>query len=47
VVGGKKVNQNGRRKLDSGDRVKVKDGTFAGREGEIKEVLEAIEMLRV
>ena len=28
-------------KFDRGDRVKVKDGTFAGMEGEVKELLEA------
>jgi len=28
-------------KYDRGDRVKVKDGTFAGMEGEVKELLEA------
>ena len=26
-------------KFDKGDRVKVKDGTFAGMEGEVKEIL--------
>ena len=30
-----------------GDRVKVKDGTFAGMEGEVKEMLEAKGMVRV
>jgi membrane protein DedA with SNARE-associated domain len=30
-----------------GDKIKVKDGTFAGMEGEVKEVLEAIGGLRV
>jgi transcriptional antiterminator NusG len=34
-------------KFDKGDRVKVKDGTFAGMEGEVKEVLEAKGALRV
>jgi transcriptional antiterminator NusG len=34
-------------KFDRGDRVKVKDGTFAGMEGEVKEVLEAKGLVRV
>ncbi|MCI0641569.1 MAG: transcription termination/antitermination protein NusG [Gemmataceae bacterium] len=34
-------------RFDQGDRVKVKDGTFAGMEGEVKEVLEAKGALRV
>lgn len=34
-------------KFDKGDRVKVKDGTFAGMEGEVKEILEAKGALRV
>lgn len=34
-------------KFDKGDRVKVKDGTFAGMEGEVKEVLEAKSVLKV
>jgi len=34
-------------KFDKGDRVKVKDGTFAAMEGEVKEVLEAKGSLRV
>lgn len=34
-------------KFDKGDRVKVKDGTFAGMEGEVKEVLEAKNAVRV
>jgi transcriptional antiterminator NusG len=33
--------------LDKGDRVKVKDGTFAGMEGEVKEILEAKGAVRV
>jgi transcriptional antiterminator NusG len=33
--------------LDRGDRVKVKDGTFAGMEGEVKELLEAKGLVRV
>ena len=35
------------RKFDRGDRVKVKDGTFAGMEGEVKEILEAKGQVRV
>ena len=34
-------------KFDKGDKVKVRDGTFAGMEGEVKEVLEAKGALRV
>lgn len=34
-------------KFDVGDRVKVKDGTFAGMEGEVKEKLEAKGALKV
>jgi transcriptional antiterminator NusG len=34
-------------KFDKGDRVKVKDGTFAGMEGEVKEVMEAKGALKV
>jgi transcriptional antiterminator NusG len=34
-------------KFDRGDRVKVKDGTFAGMEGEVKELLEAKGLVRV
>jgi transcriptional antiterminator NusG len=30
-----------------GDRVKVRDGTFAGMEGEVKEILEALQHVRV
>src|SRR5205807_7887084 len=33
-------------KYDRGDRVKVKDGTFAGMEGEVKELLEAKGLVR-
>jgi transcriptional antiterminator NusG len=33
--------------IDRGDRVKVKDGTFAGMEGEVKELLEAKGLVRV
>jgi transcriptional antiterminator NusG len=32
---------------DRGDRVKVKDGTFAGMEGEVKELIEAKGCVRV
>jgi transcription termination/antitermination protein NusG len=34
-------------KYEKGDRVKVKDGTFAGMEGEVKELLEAKGAVRV
>jgi transcriptional antiterminator NusG len=34
-------------KFDRGDRVKVKDGTFAAMEGEVKELLEAKGLVRV
>jgi transcription termination/antitermination protein NusG len=34
-------------KYDRGDRVKVKDGTFAGMEGEVKELLEAKGLVRI
>jgi transcriptional antiterminator NusG len=34
-------------RFDRGDRVKVKDGTFAGMEGEVKEILEAKGLVRV
>ena len=34
-------------KFDKGDRVRVRDGTFAGMEGEIKEILEAKGSVRV
>ena len=33
--------------FDSGDRVKIKDGTFAGMEGDVIEVLERRAILRV
>jgi transcriptional antiterminator NusG len=33
--------------FDRGDRVKVRDGTFAGMEGEVKEILEALNHVRV
>ncbi|MBV9122188.1 MAG: transcription termination/antitermination factor NusG [Planctomycetes bacterium] len=33
--------------FDKGDRVKVKDGTFAGMEGEVKELLEVKGLVRV
>lgn len=36
-----------RPKYDRGDRVRVKDGTFAGMEGEVKEILEARNLVRV
>jgi transcriptional antiterminator NusG len=34
-------------KFDRGDRVRVKEGTFAGMEGEVKELLEARNLVRV
>ena len=34
-------------KYDRGDKVKVKDGTFAGMEGEVKELIEARSLVRV
>src|SRR5262249_46264185 len=34
-------------RFDKGDRVKVKDGAFQGMEGEVKELLEAKEKVRV
>lgn len=37
----------GRPPFERGDRVKVKDGTFAGMEGEVKEILEAKGSVRV
>lgn len=38
---------HGKPKFDRGNRVKVKDGTFAGMEGEVKEILEAKGLVRV
>jgi len=38
---------SGKPPVDRGDRVKVREGTFAGMEGEVKEVLEAKHMVRV
>lgn len=34
-------------KFDRGDRVRVKDGTFAGMEGEVKELIEAKNLVKV
>src|SRR5262249_17286525 len=34
-------------RFDVGDRVKVKDGTFAGMEGGVKEILEAVGRVKV
>lgn len=34
-------------KFERGERVKVKDGTFAGMEGEVKDILEAKNLVRV
>jgi transcriptional antiterminator NusG len=39
--------QHQKPKFDRGDRVRVKDGTFAGMEGEVKEILEARNLVRV
>jgi transcriptional antiterminator NusG len=44
---GKQVDVQVKPRFDKGDRVKVKDGTFAGMEGEVKEVLEGKGALRV
>jgi transcriptional antiterminator NusG len=38
---------HGKPPVDRGDRVKVKDGTFAGMEGEVKEIIEAKSQVRV
>jgi transcriptional antiterminator NusG len=38
---------HGKPPVDRGDRVKVKDGTFAGMEGEVKELIEARSLVRV
>ena len=45
VTPGKETHQ--KPKFDRGDRVRVKDGTFAGMEGEVKEILEARHLVRV
>jgi transcription termination/antitermination protein NusG len=37
----------GKAPVDRGDRVKVKDGTFAGMEGEVKDIIEAKSQVRV
>ena len=34
-------------KFQRGDRVRINNGTFAGMEGKVTEVLEAMELLRV
>ncbi len=33
--------------FDAGDRIKVKDGTFAGMDGEVKEIMEALGRVKV
>ena len=33
--------------MDKGDRVSVRDGTFAGMEGEVKDIIEALNHLKV
>lgn len=42
-----KVVEAAKPKFDKGDRVKVKDGPFAGMEGEVKELIEAKNLVRV
>jgi transcriptional antiterminator NusG len=44
---GERIDVAPKSKFDQGDKVKVKDGTFAGMEGEVKEVLEGKGALRV
>ena len=44
---GERVDVAPKSKFDKGDKVKVKDGTFAGMEGEVKEVLEGKGAIRV
>jgi transcription termination/antitermination protein NusG len=48
-IGGKidPVLEPAKPKFDKGDRVKVKDGPFAGMEGEVKELIEAKSLVRV
>jgi transcriptional antiterminator NusG len=38
---------HGKSPVDRGDRVKIKDGTFAGMEGEVKDIIEAKSQVRV
>src|SRR5262249_44103223 len=45
--GGEIKEVHGKPPVDRGDRVKVKDGIFAGMEGEVKEILEAKSQVRV
>ena len=33
--------------MDKGDRVRVRDGTFAGMEGEVKDIIESLNHLKV
>lgn len=33
--------------FDRGDRVKVKDGTFSGMDGEVKEIMEALGRVKI
>jgi transcriptional antiterminator NusG len=42
-----KIVEPAKPKFDKGDRVKVKDGPFAGMEGEVKELIEAKSLVRV
>jgi transcription termination/antitermination protein NusG len=44
---GPKPDEKVKLRFDRGDRVKVRDGTFAGMEGEVKEILEAKGAVRV
>jgi len=44
---GERVDVAPKSKFDKGDKVKVKDGTFAGMEGEVKELLEGKGAIRV
>jgi transcriptional antiterminator NusG len=43
----KEAEQHAKPQFEKGDRVKVRDGTFAGMEGEVKEILEALARVRV
>src|SRR5262249_13491706 len=51
MILGQKQDKIGERKVkpkyDRGDRVKVRDGTFAGMEGEVKELIEAKGLVRI
>ncbi|MBY0526707.1 MAG: transcription termination/antitermination protein NusG [Gemmataceae bacterium] len=45
--GDEKVLKPGKSPFEKGERVKVREGTFAGMEGEVKDILEAKSQLRV